>query len=55
MCMSCGCKEPHEQHGDGRNIVYEDLKAAADASSTSVKDVVQNISQTYRTQNPRST
>jgi hypothetical protein len=54
MCMSCGCNEPHESHGDKRNIVYEDLKAAADASKTSVKDVVSNIGRTYQTQNPRS-
>jgi hypothetical protein len=55
MCMSCGCNEPHEQHGDQRNIVYEDLKRAADASNTSVKEIVSNISRTYQTQNPRST
>jgi len=26
--MSCGCGEPHEGHGDRRNIVYADLKKA---------------------------
>ncbi len=52
--MSCGCGEPHENHGDKRNIVYADLKKAADASRTSVKETVQNIRQTLRTKNPRS-
>jgi len=35
MCMSCGCGEPHATHGDKRNIVYADLKKAADASKIS--------------------
>jgi hypothetical protein len=54
MCMSCGCGEPHETHGDKRNIVYADLKKAADASKISVKEAVQNIGRTLRTRNPRS-
>jgi hypothetical protein len=54
MCMSCGCGEPHESHGDKRNIVYADLKKAADASKISVKEAVQNIGKTLRTRNPRS-
>jgi hypothetical protein len=54
MCMSCGCGEPHDSHGDKRNIVYADLKKAADASKISVKDAVQNIGKTLRTRNPRS-
>jgi hypothetical protein len=52
--MSCGCGEPHEAHGDKRNIVYADLKKAADASKISVKDAVKNIGATLRTKNPRS-
>ena len=54
MCMSCGCGEPHATDGDERNIVYVDLKSAADASKISVKDAVQNIGKTFRTKNPRS-
>jgi hypothetical protein len=54
MCMSCGCGEPHETHGDKRNIVYADLKKAADASKISVKEAVQNVGKTLRTKNPRS-
>jgi len=52
--MSCGCGEPHESHGDKRNIVYADLKKAGDASKTSVKEAVRNIEKTLRTKNPRS-
>jgi hypothetical protein len=53
MCMSCGCGEPHERHGDNRNIVYVDLKQAGDASKISVKEAVRNIETTLRTKNPR--
>jgi len=53
MCMSCGCGEPHERHGDKRNIVYADLKAAGAASKISVKEAVQNIHKTLRAKNPR--
>jgi prepilin-type processing-associated H-X9-DG protein len=53
MCMSCGCGEPHERHGDKRNIVYADVKNAADASKISVKDVTPNIETTLRNKNPR--
>ena len=52
--MTCGCGEPHATHGDKRNIVYGDLKKAADASKVSVKEAVQNIEKTLRTKNPRS-
>ena len=54
MCMSCGCGEPHEPHGDQRNITYADLKKAADASKIPVRKAVQNIEITRRTKKPRS-
>jgi hypothetical protein len=54
VCMSCGCGEPHEDHGDARNITYSDLKKAADASKIAVKKTVKNIESTLRTKKPRS-
>ena len=50
--MSCGCGEPHATHGDKRNIVYADLKKAADVSKISVKEAVRNIEKTLRDQEP---
>ncbi|HWO70525.1 MAG TPA: hypothetical protein VNP94_07210 [Actinomycetota bacterium] len=41
--MTCGCGEPHEDHGDPANITYEDLKKAADAAQVSVQEAVENI------------
>jgi hypothetical protein len=43
MCMSCGCGEMHNNHGDPRHLTFEDLKQAADAAGVSVEQVVQNI------------
>ena len=48
MCMSCGCKMADENHGDERHITMDDLREAAEASGTSVDEVVRNIQETYR-------
>lgn len=48
MCVTCGCGEPHEDHGDPANITYEQLKKAADAAEISVDDAVKNIQETVR-------
>jgi hypothetical protein len=47
MCLSCGCKQPDERHGDDRNIVMDDLKLAAEAAGVSAKDVVRNIQEGF--------
>jgi hypothetical protein len=44
MCVSCGCGEPNERHGDDRHITQDDLQQAADAANISLDEVVQNIS-----------
>jgi hypothetical protein len=43
MCLSCGCGEPHDDHGDPANITYEDLKRAADAAEVSEEQAADNI------------
>ena len=47
MCMSCGCKQPEERHGDDRNIVLQDIQDAADASEISAEEVVRNIQEAF--------
>ena len=32
MCLTCGCGEPHNDHGDPAHITYEKFKEAADAA-----------------------
>lgn len=43
MCLSCGCHEPHDDHGNPDQITYEDLKKAADANGVSVEVIANNI------------
>ncbi len=54
MCMTCGCGEPHDDHGDRRNLTYDAFKKAADASKIPVKEAVKNVGTTFRTKRPRS-
>lgn len=48
MCLSCGCGEPHDNHGDSRHITLEMLEKAAQAGEVSVEDAAKNILQTYQ-------
>jgi hypothetical protein len=44
MCLSCGCGQPHQDHGEPDNITYEDLQRAATAAGdVSVEQVANNI------------
>jgi hypothetical protein len=43
MCLSCGCGEPDDNHGDERHITLEMLSAAAEAAEISVDDAAHNI------------
>lgn len=55
MCMSCGCKQPNEDHGDERHITMQDLEAAAEADGISVQEVIQNIAEGYQEAGGRET
>ncbi len=46
MCLTCGCGEPDNDHGDPAHITYEDLKAAADAAEISLDEAVGNLQDT---------
>ena len=43
MCMSCGCMQPNNDHGDQRNITQRDLDQAAQAANISPEQAAQNI------------
>ena len=43
MCMSCGCGEPNEAHGNSNNITMDTLQRAADAAGISPTEVAENI------------
>lgn len=43
MCISCGCKNPEDSHGDQRNITVASLNQAATAANLTVQDVIRNL------------
>lgn len=45
MCVSCGCGQMNDDHGDQRNITMNDMRSAAQAANTDVQTVTRNIQQ----------
>lgn len=43
MCLSCGCGQPDERHGDGANITAEDLRRAAETAGIEMEQAADNI------------
>ncbi len=43
MCLSCGCGDPNDDHGDLRNLTLNDIDQAAIAAGTTRDKVLQNI------------
>ena len=48
MCVSCGCGEVHDDHGDPRHLTLEDLEQAAEAARLSVDQVLHNMQTSVR-------
>ena len=48
MCLSCGCGEPDDDHGDPVHITTESLSAAATAAEITPEEAAENILTTYR-------
>ena len=47
MCLNCGCMRAHDDMGKpGINIIYEDVKRAADANGKSVRETLEIIAKT---------
>ena len=45
MCVSCGCGQVNDNHGDRRNITLDNVRAAAQAANTDERTVAQYIQQ----------
>jgi len=43
MCVSCGCGELDDNHGDDRHITLEMLQAAAEAAEITTHEAAHNI------------
>jgi hypothetical protein len=50
--MSCGCKQPNENHDDPRNITMDDLQQAADAAGVSIDEAARNIAESAGGRSP---
>jgi hypothetical protein len=49
MCLSCGCGEPDDNHGDDRHITLEMLEAASAAAEITKEEAANNIVAALRT------
>jgi len=47
MCMSCGCGELNEKHGNDANITWDDMQAAAKAADVSPDQVMRNLQESF--------
>src|SRR6185437_12755586 len=45
MCVSCGCGQVNDDHGDDRNITMKDMRSAAQAANIDVQTAARNIEQ----------
>lgn len=43
MCLSCGCGEPNNDHGNPDHITRDKLQKAAQAANISVQQAAENI------------
>jgi len=43
MCISCGCRDFNDSHGDERNITVDTLRDAASAGSLTLEAVLDNM------------
>lgn len=43
MCLSCGCGQPNENHGNNDHITIADLEKAARASNITTEEAAENI------------
>ena len=43
MCMTCGCGQPNETHGNDANITYDQLQAAASAAGIENEQAADNL------------
>jgi len=45
MCLTCGCMDAHKEMGES-NLVYDDIKKAADENGRSVAETLQIMERT---------
>ena len=48
MCMTCGCREWDNDHGEQKNITYRRLVDAAEAGGVTVEEAVRHLADGVR-------
>ncbi|MER3420493.1 MAG: hypothetical protein C4290_08210 [Chloroflexota bacterium] len=48
MCLTCGCRDWDNDHGDPKNITYRRLLDAAEAGGVTVQEAVEHLRQGVR-------
>lgn len=48
MCMTCGCRDADNDHGDAKNITYRRLIEAAEAGGVTVDEAVEHLREAVR-------
>ncbi len=46
MCLTCGCMQPHDNHGNPAYLTIEDLERSAGSDSMGLDEAVQNLIKT---------
>lgn len=46
MCLTCGCKLPHEDHGKADYLTIEDLEASAKIDGIDLEEAVKRLTET---------
>lgn len=54
MCLTCGCDEPNNGHGNNANITLDRLEEAAKAAGISGDEAVKNIQRAYSQRNKKA-
>lgn len=48
MCLTCGCKLPHEDHGKTGYMLIDHLEASAKNDDLSLDEAVRNLVETVK-------
>jgi hypothetical protein len=51
MCMTCGCRDWENDHGDTKNITYRRLVDAAEAGGVTIEEAVNHLTSGLRERN----
>jgi hypothetical protein len=43
MCLTCGCMQPHDDHGNPDYLIIEDLEKSAAADGMDLDEAVRNL------------